>query len=484
MTSKVYAPNVHLFAFHLKNSEANNLLWDKCNEIISQKFGVTKQLEIEEIEGYRVDLLKDKTADDVAFHFESKVFLDDTSLPITGAATPLRIQDTYALALNLRRPELEENQKHPTQPVPSSFLERLNPSGCLMPDQISSSLGQTLLLTVWYTEEKRWLLWKLPQNRQELRKLADECLRAFIPAQIPCPNFNQEGELFGRPIFEYGVPSQPEKYCHILVWIFCEPEASEKFIDYYANFIDLFCYRNKVISAYQLSRKVYKVIKGEYEKIEQYFDQTFQNWPASKSLSQADLDKFKKEIQEVSQNALEYSRLLRDLDNYRLTIKINAQNYKRELRDISGKIPQDDLSFLETFFKENCHLFQEQIQSDLGYVENGTGLQEKALNAIRVRVEIEQAERDKRLQQGIAIVGTGLAFSGISSQSPGKPVETILPQLYPQIYPNKKSLDCPDAGLSPCLIYWSVFVLFHVGVGAIAALILWLIIRWRSGDRQ
>lgn len=479
MTSKVYAPNVHLFAFHLKNSKANNLLWDKCNEIISQKFEVTKQLEIEEIEGDRADLLKDKTTDDVAFQFESKVILDNTSLLIRGAATPLRIQDTYALALNLRRPELEENQKHPTQPVPLRFLERLNPAGCLMPDQIGSSLSQTLLLTVWYTEQKRWLPWKLPQNRQELRKLADECLRAFIPPQIPCPSFNQEGELFGSPIFEYGIPNQQEKYCHILVWIFCEPEASEKFIEYYPNFINLFCYRNKAISAYQLSRKVYKVIKGEYEKIEQYFDQTFQKWPASESLSQADLDKFKKDIKEVSQNALEYSRLLRDLDHYRLTIKINAQNYQRELRDISGKIPQDDLSFLETFFKGDCRLFQEQIQSDLGYFENGTGLQEKALSAIRARVEIEQAERDKRLQQGIAIVGIGLAFSGISAQSPGKTVETILTYLSPN-----QSLDCPKAGLNPCLIYSGVYVLFHVGVGAIAALILWLIIRWRSGDRQ
>ena len=242
-------------------------------------------------------------------------------------------------------------------------------------------------------------------------------MRAFIPAQIPCPNFNQEGELFGSPIFEYGVPSQPEKYCHILVWIFCEPEASEKFIDYYPNFINLFCYRNKAISAYQLSRKVYKVIKGEYEKIEQYFDQTFQKWPASESLSQADLDKFKKDIKEVSQNALEYSRLLRDLDHYRLTIDISAQNYKRELRDISGKIPQDDLSFLETFFKGDCRFFQEQIQSDLSYLGNGTGLLEKALNAIRARVEIEQAGRDRRLERTVQVIGTGLAVGAIVASS-------------------------------------------------------------------
>ncbi|NEQ81744.1 MAG: hypothetical protein F6K26_16270 [Moorea sp. SIO2I5] len=476
MTSKVYAPNVHLFAFHLKTSQPTTLLWDKCNQIFSEKFGVTKQLEIEEKSGYRVDLLKDKTTDDVAFHFGSNVILDNTSLAVTGVATPVRIQDTYALALNLRRPELEQNQTQPTQPVPSSFLEKLNPAGCLMPEQIGSSLGQTLVLTVWYTQQKRWVPWKLLQNRQELRQLADECLRAFIPAQIPCPHFNQAGELFGSPIFEYGVYNQSEKYCHILVWIFWEPEASDKFIDYYSKFINLFCYRNKVIRAYQLNRQVYKVIKTEYQNIEEYFDNTFQNWPASQSLSQGELNKFKEEIKSVSQKALDYSRLLRDLEHYRLTITINAENYKRELTDISSKLPQDDLSFLETFFND-CRLFQEQIKSDLGYFGNGAGLLEQALSAIRARVEIEQAEREKRLQRSIALVGTGLAVSAISSQTAGKPVESIITQLDP-----KQSLDCPTAGFTPCLTYSFWFVLFHVGVGAIAALILNGIINLVSKD--
>ncbi len=109
-------------------------------------------------------------------------------------------------------------------------------------------------------------------------------------------------------------------------------------------------------------------------------------------------------------------------------------------------------------------------------------------------IEIEQVERDralekalrdkeeaaekreKRLQLWIALVGTGLAVSGISAQTDAKPVETILPQLYPQIYPNQQSLDCPKAGLNPCLIYSAAYVVFHVGIGAIAASVLGLII--------
>ncbi|AOY81527.1 hypothetical protein BJP36_18030 [Moorena producens JHB] len=180
-------------------------------------------------------------------------------------------------------------------------------------------------------------------------------------------------------------------------------------------------------------------------------------------MSQGELNKFKDDIKSVSQKALDYSRLLRDLDHYRLTITINAENYKRELRDISGKLPQDDLSFLETFFND-CRLFQEQIQSDLGYFGNGAALLEQALSAIRARVDIDQAEREKRLERWIALVGTGLAVSGISSQTAGKPLESIIDP--------KQSLDCPKTGVTPCLTYSVVFVLFHVAVGAIAAFIL------------
>jgi hypothetical protein len=66
-----------------------------------------------------------------------------------------------------------------------------------------------------------------------------------------------------------------------------------------------------------------------------------------------------------------------------------------------------------------------------------------------------------------SIVGTGLAVSGISAQTAAKPVETILAQFSP-----KQSFDCPKAGLLPCLGYSFFYVLFHVGIGVIAALVV------------
>lgn len=481
MARKVYAPNVHLFAFHLKDSHPPNLLWNKCNNILSQRFGITKPLEIEEQPGYRVDLLKDKTDDDVALPFESKIFLDGKPLPIAGLATPLRIHNTYVLALNLRRPEFDENQKK-TNPLDLSILELLNPSGCLMPSEIGSSLGQTLLLTVWYTEEKQWLPWKSPQNRQELRKLADNCLREFIPNQYPCPNFYREGQLFGSPIFEYGVPTQKKDYCHILIWVFCETETDDKFTAHYSSFVSLFCYLNKVVAAFHRSRQVHHVVRQKYQAIEPYINKIFQGMPVDKQLTQDELNQFKEYLKDIPQKYLSYSQSISELDRYRLTIDTNAQNYRRELNDIQSQLPAEDISFLSRFFNEDYRLFTEQIQSDLGYFQHGTGLLEKALTAIQGRVDIEQAESDRatesaaqkrqqRLELIITVVSTGLAVSGISSQVTSEPVKTLITQNQPS--------DSPEATISIYLSYYNFLdVLFHIIVGVLIALPVGLIVWW------
>ncbi len=66
--------------------------------------------------------------------------------------------------------------------------------------------------------------------------------------------------------------------------------------------------------------------------------------------------------------------------------------------------------------------------------------------------------------------------TGISSQSPGKPVESMI------------ALDCPNASFTPCLGYSGLFMLFHVSIGAIAALVvggfIWLVSKKHLGKPQ
>ncbi|MDJ0616357.1 MAG: hypothetical protein QNJ63_06325 [Calothrix sp. MO_192.B10] len=124
----------------------------------------------------------------------------------------------------------------------------------------------------------------------------------------------------------------------------------------------------------------------------------------------------------------------------------------------------EDISFLCSFFDEDCHLFIEQIQADLGYFQHGATLLEKAMTAIQGRVEIEQAQsdrttqeilrkkeerdqvRDRNLQTTIAMVGVGLGAAGIGastapyiiSQQPTKPI--LPPFVTNQLHPSAQAV--------------------------------------------
>ncbi|TAF38625.1 MAG: hypothetical protein EAZ69_04275 [Oscillatoriales cyanobacterium] len=177
-----------------------------------------------------------------------------------------------------------------------------------------------------------------------------------------------------------------------LVWIFVTPETDRKLQEEYPNLVDIFCYRHKITQAYKLSRSVYKVLSNSYKEVKAEIA-IVESLPDRKTLDASNLEDLKKALNRIPSLNLSYVELIRNLDNYRLPLKINLQNYERELKLLQKKYPQEDLSFLEIFADEKAHIFAEQIQADLDYFANGSDLLEKALNAIRGRVEIEQASR-------------------------------------------------------------------------------------------
>ncbi|MGK7925536.1 MAG: hypothetical protein AB4290_09865 [Spirulina sp.] len=427
-TTKVYAPNIHLFAFHFckdiakpfsSNLKPNDrLLWQKCQEIF-KKLNINESLEeIIEKKGYRVDLLKSEKCDRIFLSLTSQIDLNNETLTITGLAYPLRLHDTYVLCLNLRRPEKEAEEK--TKPIDLDFFKIINPNRIFLRDRINSSLGQTLLLTFWKTPDKTLKFWQSSPDRGKLKELSDRCLQSFFHDQeIQIPPLNQVGELFNSPIFEYGIASQIEDYNHILVWIFCEQETDNKFQNCYHHLIDLFAYRNKIITAYQNSRKIYQVLTQEYNDISNKIDKIFTEKLSQYSLTENRLEQFKNYLQTAPQTQLEYLQLIRDLENYYLTIKTNTNNYQRQLQNIYGQYPQENLKFLESFVKEYCDLFCEQIETDLGYYKQGTELLKNAIDTIRGLVEIEQTERDRKLQEEIQAIGIGIATGAIFASSSG-----------------------------------------------------------------
>ncbi|MGL6135788.1 MAG: hypothetical protein ACRC2M_00725, partial [Planktothrix sp.] len=126
MIEKVYAPNLHLFAFHLwkvLRDDGNNRvenpqkLWDKCNQIL-------ENLHFPE----RLNLV-DETFEISPIKIAGK--LPNSEIPITVRIYPQCLYDSYALAFNLRRPEQENGKK--TEEVSLNFFRKINRTQIFLP---------------------------------------------------------------------------------------------------------------------------------------------------------------------------------------------------------------------------------------------------------------------------------------------------------------------------------------------------------------
>ena len=422
---KIYAPNIHLFAFQLykgANVDEKSLtkqdiqLWNSANDIVSNTLNhdlkLTRRIvDVEnEPKGVRVELIKPSEIidGDYSINFDGN-FIDNQNqkLLIRGFVYPIRIYDSYALWLNLRRPEKDVDDKTLTKDVDISLLSKFNPDNCLSLISDKYFLGQTLLITAWITLEDK-------QNQTNPYNIAQQCLTALFPKPDNKPEFNRQGELFGSPIFEYGLFSQLENYQHVIIWLFNNPQADAKFNQCYQELLDLFFFRSKIVKAFQDSRIIYQNIATAYDEIEKIIEE-IKLITESEQITNEILNQFTNKLKELPQKSLTYTRLLRNLKDYQNTIDINRNNYQEKLRQISAATQDDNLTILETFYKQDSERFYKQINADIGYFEQGSNLLEQATASIRGIVEIEQTKRDRNLNTTINTIGIGFGGGAIIS---------------------------------------------------------------------
>ncbi|ALF52334.1 hypothetical protein ACX27_04880 [Nostoc piscinale CENA21] len=415
---KIYAPNIHLFTFQLykisnldltKSQIDRHLIWTTGDEIVHRT--LNKDLHLyqrlinvdTESNNPRLDLLKDPIQDNYAVTFDGQISLDhqNQDLLIKGFAYPLRLHDSYGLWLNLRRPEKENNIE--TDDLDIAVFSKLNPHNCLIVKENPLFLGQTLLITGWLTGAK---------DKKIVQQIAKECLKSIFHS-YPLSSFNRQGELFGSPIFEYGLFSQIGNYQHVLIWLFADGEADTKFNQCYQELLDLWFFRTKSVKAFKDSREIYKALDLAYLEVETILEK-FPKLEDKQFRNHLNLKDLKTQLKILPQLSLNYTRLLRNLEEYHNTIIINTNNYNERLQQIRD-LTNSDLTFLETFSQKNSPYFQQQITADLGYFHHGSALLSQAIDSIRGIVEIEQAERDHSLGNLIQILGIGFGGGAIAS---------------------------------------------------------------------
>ena len=411
---KVLNLNVYAFAFHLIGdaSGRDNPLWnwgdDFLESFTSQKLKPDLNFS-EQSSNTRVDLLPD-----ISLDFNSQVSYNETKLDVSGFALPIQIGDSYALWLNVGFPDSFVEEVSP------QWLSTFNPENLLGIVTGEEFLGETILITA-----------KLPPQPQlpsleSLQSLADKCCNALLPEKYR-PPFNCAGELFGSPIFEYGLIKQTANYPHLLVWFPNSEASEEKLGTYQGEIVDLFYYRNKIIKAFHNSRQIHRRLFDFYRQVEDNVNGLHQRIDElDTALTTENLQEFKDELKKLLKTALTYTQGLTKLEDYGNTIAINLNNYAEKLDQIYAKLESDEeeLSILNNFRRKSVPSMRSQIAGDLGYFRHGTGLIEQAIASIRGIVEIEQARselaqknRDDRLESTVQAIGVGLAAGGIAASS-------------------------------------------------------------------
>ena len=397
---KIKNPSITLYPFHLRDdgdegydAVAQNAqsLWENLADNVGTQFNIN------ELKSFRDKLIcyKDKQyypqgekekpnnrelliPDGKTLKFQPITQPDNPK--IYGSIYPLRIHDTYTADLTFY---------YQNSTIKVSELNQLNPQGCLLPNAIKSSLGQTLLL------------YATPVVFDTYPKLADECVKDFIHnQQKTLPEFRAEGILFGSPIFEYDSrEDDASKRCHILVWLqdnlqtlqFATPTFN-------LCLLNLLCSRAKIVFVYRQARK-------SYRKAQQIVGELEQKLPEFGAIEreqdrQVKLRKLKDLLADVRTKMLACAQQVRYLQEDRNTIDINAENYGEMLTRIrSLSIEGDNLDFWQRFLDLAEGKYQRQIEIDLNYLIASQDLFQQSISTVRGMVEIEQVEFDREKEE-------------------------------------------------------------------------------------
>ncbi len=444
MSLYIYEPRIHLFAFSNKenteNNKNKNWIWDKCNEIISkatlsQNFDIFEHINLDTNNTNLIKKFQDEDAYQPIFFDENTNIItdkfnkdEDLILQHTSNSSiyAVQVDDNYGLCINF-------NFNHPrivTQGVEVNQLRFLNPNNVLtLENERNEScqfVGQTLIVTAQLLEQDN------NKTNKELRNLAKQCIKAIFPNKHY--TFNRQGQLFNSPIFEYGSLRRKSlgRYQHILIWFFYDRQEREKFYKNYNDFLDLFLYRSRIISAFKEIRRQENLIAKDLKEINDQID-SLHSRKNNKNPTEEELFFLKDKLTKLPKMAIEYGKkigAMYDLQS-RTVVEDNLLLYNHkliDLEDTTNIFSEKDIDYFIKFTETNCRTFLEKTIAKSRYFEHSSTLTDNAIASVRGQIAIEQTEleiqRQKReaksqYKQQITIlaIGSGIAAGEIFASS-------------------------------------------------------------------
>lgn len=287
--------------------------------------------------------------------------------------------------------------------LPDKLPDKLPPT----PGQLSPNgyLGKTWMISGWTVPDNS----QIP-NHQIAEDIASDIYKSLIGRKH---QHQQKGEFLGATVWEMWSSDTPktssltnrrwegiEKDSHVIVIVYPDEQAFARASRYYNTWRYLFYCRHKIIWAYEQGRELKARLAKELK----------QNLIDNTTLSKKGLCELKKDLQTNSQVLLSYVRDINLLPIQQHTVEINLDNYEKQRQDY---FPTEE--FLKEFSRIVKEKYQIQLEKDYLSLNPGLAILENITTTIRGMVEIEQAQRDRNLNNTVAIAGVGLATSQLTS---------------------------------------------------------------------
>lgn len=427
----------------------------------------------------------------------------DSDKPFEGYYYPVRLNDTYGLMLACSF--AENTTRYPTSCITkfkAKIEEKINYQ--------KGTLGQTWLI-----------LAQLPDPTSNPEDIAKNCCKALNLGLSWERELEGQGRFLGGTIFElwhyqlvmqesmqHSAPiptlEQLQQNQHLIITLYPDAATAKQAATFDRSWLRLFSYRHKILWAYAQSRYLKQQLKQDSAHIRAF----------AGSINSGNLKGLRRTVVKSQKILPQYSIKLNALVSQSRTIEINLLNYNRRLLNIAKQLSTIqakagdksinkflpagvvswfqatsgvaigtnqnaistqlanwqhpcNLKFLEKFSDEVAKKYQLQVQKDYESLSLDLQLLQDLINSSRAITEIDQAERDRTFQNGVAIIGVGLATGSLvaSLEKLGEPNDDPVRSLLAK---------------SPVPKFWidpATPLIYGISLGIIAALLTWLLIR-------
>lgn len=402
-----------------------------------------------------VELLKLRENDPKNYYSLTEADKSKFSYPVQGFYYPVQMGDTYGILLDC---SVDDKSK------PYS-IERYKDIKKIA-DEKHGNLGKNWVISGYLPSE----------SDEQLKLLVKEICELLIPED--CQLNSQWGKFMDGLVFETKPLSLTKQKIgeenYGLIILYRDKSNMEKANNFYRDWMQMFCFRNKIIWAYDNAQQLKKVLERKFLRIEEEIPEIKFIAPEA-SLSSRNLEHLKRGLKKSRHTLYAYATGLSSLEVQLQTLETNLQNYQDCLKIISNKAREageTDLKFLRIFSNTAINKYKTQIKSDIASLSPGLRMLENLTDTIRGIVEVEQAESDRRLENLIAAAGVGVGTASAAASSIANFVKEIRE---PQIIQKPAEPLTPPPPPSPWSNFWFAFF-FSILIGAAFGIGTWLLL--------